>query len=143
MTGRDRWRIAGIVLASVVLAIIELMFLPLRFDGTLLPDLGGFPFPITVVLALATMGPLVYTAAEFSPTLLVAGSPLWAWLLVVLVFAIGEPGGVERAYVVIPDWRTLLLVGCAAGAGAVALGRVLGDAAVARQKEHAHGRGDH
>jgi len=112
---------------SFVLALLELLYLPLRFDGTFLPMLwGGFPFPVTALVALVTMPLLVSRAGRLSPKLSVAGAPLGVWLVCVLVSALPGPGG---DIVLVPDWRALLLLGCGALAGAVALGGVLGRAA--------------
>jgi hypothetical protein len=107
-----------LVVDSVALALVEVFFLPLRLDGTLLPDWGQVPFPITAVLALVTMPLLVTRAAVVSRRLLVAGAPLWAWLVTVGVVGIV---GVENM-VLLQDWRTLLLLACGTLPAAVALG---------------------
>jgi hypothetical protein len=127
MTVRERVSLGWLVVASFVLAAFELLYLPLRFDGTFLPLVwGGFPFPVTALLALVTVPWLVVRAGRLAPRLPVAGAPLGAWLLCVLVSAFPGPGG---DIVLVPDWRALLLLGCGALAGAVALGGVLGRAA--------------
>jgi hypothetical protein len=69
---------------------------------------------------------LVSRAGKLSTKLAVAGSPLWVWLLCVIVAAFPGPGG---DIVLVPDWRALVLLGCGALSGAVALGGVLGRAA--------------
>ncbi|MBP2320784.1 hypothetical protein JOF56_001169 [Kibdelosporangium banguiense] len=124
MSGRDGLRLAGLLLLSAALAAIELLYLPLRFDGYLLPMLWrGFPLPITAVVAALTLPALVSRAGNISPRLAIAGSPLWIWLLCVLVSALPGPGG---DIVLVGDWRALLLLACGALPGAVALGGVLG-----------------
>lgn len=110
-----------LVVDSVALALLELFFLPLRFDGTLLPDWGAVPFPVTVVVALVTMPLLVNRAADVSRRLLVAGAPLWFWLLTIAVVGIVGPENM----VLLQDWRTLLLLACGALPAAVALGNAL------------------
>lgn len=141
MTAGRAVRLAGLLLLSAVLAVVELLYLPLRFDGALLPliDVGetfGYTlvFPISAVAAAVTMPWLVRRAGRISPRLLVAGSPLWVWLLCVLVSALPGPGGDS---VLIQDWRALLLLGCGAFGGAIALGGLIGQASAggaARQR---------
>jgi hypothetical protein len=116
------WVVFAVLVAdAVALALLEVFFLPLRFDGRLLPDLGSWPFPITAVVALVTMPPLITRAAAVSPRLLVAGAPLWAWLATIA--AVGLIG--TENMVLLQDWRTLLLVGCGALPAAVALGNAM------------------
>jgi hypothetical protein len=127
VSATDRIQLLWLLVFTFVLAVLELLYLPLRFDGTLLPLLwGGFPFPITAVVALISMPMLVSRAGKLSSRLPVAGSPLWVWLLCVIIAAFPGPGG---DIVLVPDWRALLLLGCGALSGAVALGGVLGRAA--------------
>ncbi|GAB3871617.1 hypothetical protein GCM10029964_008390 [Kibdelosporangium lantanae] len=127
MTSRDWLHVVGLLACSLVLAALEVLYLPLRFDGIELPLLfGGLPFPITAVVALVTVPVLVSRAAKVSPRLLVAGVPLAGWLLVVIVSAFPGPGG---DIVLVPDWRALLLLGCGGLSGAVALGGAIGRAA--------------
>ncbi len=126
MSVRALLQLSGLVLLGLALAILEVLYLPLRFDGTFLPNWDGFPLPITVVIALVTTPWLVSRAGRLSPRLLVAGAPLGMWLVFVLVSAFPGPGG---EIVLVPDWRALLLLGGGALSGAVALGGVLGRAA--------------
>jgi hypothetical protein len=127
MSVRERMSLVWLIVASFVLAVFELLYLPLRFDGTFLPMLWrGCPLPVTALLALVTVPWLVVLAGRLSPTLPVAGAPLGVWLLCVVVSAFPGPGG---DIVLVPDWRALLFLGCGALAGAVALGGVLGRAA--------------
>lgn len=114
----DWVQLGVLVVDSVALAVVEVFFLPLRLDGTLLPDWNHVPFPITAVLALVTMPLLITRAATVSGRLLVAGAPLWAWLVTVGV--VGTVG-VENM-VLLQDWRTLLLLACGTLPAAVALG---------------------
>lgn len=113
--------LAALIIDSIALALLELFFLPLRFDGTLLPDWGAFPFPITVVVALLTMPWLISRAADVSTRLLVAGAPLWVWIITLAVLGLVGPENMT----LLQDWRTLLLLACGALPAAVALGNAL------------------
>lgn len=106
---------------SAVLAAVEVLFLPLRFDGSLLPYVGGLPFPVSALLAGLTVPWLVSSAAGLSDRLLVAAAPLLVWLGCVLLFALVGPGG---DVVVLADWRTLLLLAAGLIPAATVLGRV-------------------
>lgn len=119
MTGRDRLFFGLLLVDSVILAVVELVFLPLRFDGYLLPDLGGFPFPITVVLAALTNPWLVSMAKTMTDRLGLAVLPLLVWLLSLGVFGLAGPGG---DLVLIQDWRSLLLLAAGALPAAIVLG---------------------
>lgn len=107
---------------AVLLALLELFFLPLRLDGTLLPRVGDVPFPIVVVLAALTTPWLVSTASRLGERRL-GMVPLVMWVLTVLVVGITGPGD---DHVLIADLRTLLLLGCGAVPAALVLGGVLG-----------------
>lgn len=109
---------AVLLFDSIVLALLELFFLPLRFDGTLLPNLGGWPFPVTALVAAVTLPWLVARAAETSGRILVAGGPLWVWLATIGVVGLV---GTENL-VFLEDWRGLLLLGAGTLPSAVALG---------------------
>jgi hypothetical protein len=121
MSARDRWFLALLVADAVVLAVVELLFLPLAFDGHVLPYiLGGLPLPLMPLLAAVTMPLLVTAAVRLSPRLTVASAPLVAWVLAVGVFGLAGPGG----DIVLPaDWRALLLFACGLFPSVVALGR--------------------
>lgn len=121
MTTRDRLVLVLLLVDAAVLAVIELVYLPLRFDGYLLPDLGGFPFPVTVVVAALSTPWLVSLASKLSPRLGVAAAPFVVWLLVLGVVGLAGPGG---DVVLIEDWRSLLLLACGALPTAVVLGGV-------------------
>lgn len=119
MSRRDRLLYALLLFDSVVLAVVELLFLPLRFDGYLLPDLGGFPLPITAVVAGLTMPWLVSTANRLTDRLSIAVLPLLVWIVSLGVFGIAGPGGDA---VLLQDWRSLLLLAAGALPAAIVLG---------------------
>jgi hypothetical protein len=119
---RDRVLLGVLMLDAVVLAVVQLLFLPLAFDGYLLPNLGGLPFPLMPVLAAVTTPWLVATAGRLSPRLLVAAAPLLAWVVTMAGFGMFGPGG---DLLLIADWRSLLLFACGALPSAIVLGRVL------------------
>lgn len=123
MTVRNWLTLAVLVLDAVVLAVVELLFLPLRFDGYLLPyALGGMPLPVSVLVAALTTPWLVSVAGRLSPRMVVAAAPLIGWILAVAVFGMFGPGS---DLVLIADWRSLLLFACGALPSAIVLGRVL------------------
>ena len=116
---RDRLFFALLLFDSVLLAVVELLFLPLRFDGYLLPDLGGFPLPVTVLLAALTTPWLVSMASRLTERVSVAAAPLLLWLLSLGVFGLAGPGG---DVVLLQDWRSLLLLAAGALPAAIVLG---------------------
>ncbi len=123
MTLRDRLTLVLLMVDAAVLAALELLFLPLRLDGALLPyALGGLPLPVSVLVAAVTTPWLVTVAGRLSPQLHVAAAPLLAWVVTVAVFGMFGPGG---DMVLIADWRSLLLFSCGALPAAVVLGKVL------------------
>jgi hypothetical protein len=122
MSPRDRVLLGVLMLDAAVLAIVELLFLPLAFDGYLLPNLGGLPFPLMPAVAAVTTPWLVATAGRLSPRLLVAAAPLLAWIVAMTGFGMFGPGG---DLLLIADWRSLLLFACGALPSAIVLGRVL------------------
>jgi hypothetical protein len=119
---RDRVLVAVLMLDAVVLAVVELLFLPLAFDGYLLPNLNGLPLPLMPVLAAVTTPWLVATAGKLSPRLVVAGAPLAAWIVTAAWFGMFGPGG---DLLLTADWRSLLLFAGGALPSAIVLGRVL------------------
>jgi hypothetical protein len=120
---RDWLTLAVLVVDAVVLAVVELLFVPLRFDGFLLPHiLGGISLPISALVAAVTTPWLVSVAGKLSPTLPVAGAPVAAWIIAIAVFGMFGPGG---DLVLVADWRSLLLFACGALPSAVVLGKVL------------------
>ncbi|MDQ3404803.1 MAG: hypothetical protein M3548_15675 [Actinomycetota bacterium] len=122
MSAGERVRYGGLLVVSIVLAVVELFFLPLRLDGRVLPDLGAFPFPITVLLAAFTLPWLVVRASRIVPRAAVAGGPLYVWLATLLAFIVVAPGG---DMIVLADWRTLLLLAAGAFPATVKIGEVL------------------
>lgn len=123
VTRRFDWlQLLALVVAAISLALLELFFLPLRFDGRLLPNWGAVEFPITAVVALVTMPYLVTRAATVSRRLVVAGAPLWAWLLTIAALGLIGP---ENQFL-LADWRTLLLLACGMLPAALVLGSALG-----------------
>lgn len=103
-----------LLLDTVLLATLELFFLPLRIDNSV-------PVPFTVVVALVTTpllvvlaGRLVHRKAAFSPLVL--------WVLTVVVLGLTGPGG---DLVLIQDWRGLLLIAGGALPAALAMGGAL------------------
>ena len=126
MTGS--WRVVFLLLLCVeaaVLAVLETMFLPLRFDGTLLPKLGDFPFPIMIAVAALTMPLLVQWAASLSEHVLTAALPLLTWFLTMMVFGYLEPGRGSGPVLLLQDWRGLLMFAAGMLTGAVAVGAVM------------------
>jgi len=117
----DGLQLGALVIDAIALALLEVFFLPLRFDGLLLPNWGAIPFPVMVVVALVTMPLLVSRAAGVSARLLVAGAPLWAWLVTIGVVGIVGPENMA----LLQDWRTLLLLACGTLPSALALGNSL------------------
>ncbi|MDT7729033.1 MAG: hypothetical protein QOI21_5609 [Actinomycetota bacterium] len=110
--------LAVLIADTVLLALLELFFLPLRLDGVVLPKLGDFPVPITVVLAAVTTPLLVQLAGKLvRPGL--SWIPLVVWVLVIMVMGLTGPGG---DLVLLQDWRALLLLAGGALPGALALG---------------------
>jgi hypothetical protein len=99
---------------AIALAVVELLYLPLR--------LGATPFPITILLAAVTTPWLVCSAAELGGPRATAAIPLGVWLLVVGVLGIGGPGG---DVLLAADWRSGLLLAGGTVPAAVALGRAL------------------
>jgi hypothetical protein len=111
---------------AAALAVLETMFLPLRFDGTLLPKAGDFPFPIAIAVAALTTPLLVQWAASLSERVLSAALPLITWFLTLMIFGYFEPGHASGSpYLLLQDWRGLLLLAGGALTGAVAVGAVM------------------
>ncbi|WP_106617396.1 hypothetical protein [Saccharothrix carnea] len=119
----DRLVLAGIAVAAFVLAVLELFFLPLRLDGTLLPRADDLPFPITVLVAIVTTPLLVVAASRHAHRTLAAVSPLLVWIGTLLLFGLFGPGG---DVVLLNDWRTLVLFAGGALPGAIAVGAHMG-----------------
>jgi hypothetical protein len=130
LTAGRRVLLAVLIADAVVLALLELFFLPLRLDGIVLPKLGDFPVPITIVLAAVTTPWLVLTTAKVvRPG--ISWIPLVVWVLVVMVTGLFGPGG---DVVLLQDWRALVLLAGGALPGALALGGRLASAQAAPVK---------
>jgi hypothetical protein len=100
-----------LLLDTILLAALELFFLPLRVGGT-------FPLPVTVVVAIVTTPWLVVEARkQVHPK--AAFGPLAMWVLTVVVLGLTGPGG---DLVLVQDWRALLLIAGGALPAAFALG---------------------
>lgn len=125
----DRLALVGIGVAAFVLAVLELFFLPLRFDGTLLPELRDWPFPITAVFAAVTTPVLVVAASRHAHRTSAALSPLLVWMGTLLLFGLFGPGG---DVVLLSDWRTLVLFAGGVLPSAIAVGAHMGRQAGAR-----------
>ncbi len=120
--------LAVLVLDAVLLAALELLYLPLR--------LGPVPLPAVILVAAVSTPWLVRSAARLAGSAALAGAPLVAWVGAVLVFGVAGPGG---DVLLSDDWRSLLLLGAGIFPSAVELGRALAaGAAVGRH----HGTGD-
>jgi hypothetical protein len=119
---RDWLLFVVLLVDAVVLAILELFFLPLR--------LGVIEFPVTALLAAVTMPWLVARAADVSRRAMVAGAPLWVWLLAVAVIGVAGPGGDA---VLLADWRSVLLLAAGVLPAGVVLGRVAARAGADRR----------
>jgi hypothetical protein len=113
--------LAVLVVDTVLLATLELFFLPLRLDGTLLPKLGWIPVPVTVLVAVFTTPMLVSSAGRLVHPK-AAFAPLAVWVLTVLVLGLFGPGGDQ---VLVQDWRALLLLAGGALPAAMTLGGAL------------------
>jgi hypothetical protein len=120
LTWEQRLILALLAVDTVLLAVLELFFLPLR--------IGVVPLPVTVVVGAITTPWLVSTTAKLvRPGL--SWVPLAVWVVVVFGFGLLGPGG---DLVLIQDWRALVLLGASALPGALVLGGGLGRAAAGR-----------
>jgi hypothetical protein len=120
LTGEQRLFLLLLALDTVLLAVLELFFLPLR--------IGVVPLPLMVVVGAVTTPWLVSTTAKLvRPGL--SWVPLAVWVLVVFGVGLLGPGG---DLVLIQDWRALVLLGASALPGALVLGGGLGRAAAGR-----------
>ncbi len=102
--------LALLAVDTVLLALLELFFLPLR--------IGVVPVPVTVLVGAVTTPWLVWTTAKLVRPAL-SWVPLALWVLVVFGVGLLGPGG---DLVLIQDWRALLLLGASALPGAMVLG---------------------
>jgi len=117
-----RWFLLTVlVVDTILLAILELFFLPLRMDGSLLPTLGAIPVPLTVLVAVLTTPLLVVQAGRLVHPK-AAFAPLVAWVVTVVALGLTGPGG---DLVLIQDWRALLFLAGGTLPAAMALGGAL------------------
>jgi hypothetical protein len=108
-----------LVLDAVLLALLEMFYLPLRLP----PERGGWMLPLSIVLAAVSTPLLVGAAARLNDRLLVATAPLTAWVLTMGVIGLSGPGG----DVVLPqDYRSLLLLAAGMLPCGVLIGRLTG-----------------
>lgn len=114
MTTSDRVVFGFLLLDAVLLAVIELLFLPLY--------LGGVQFPITAAIAAVTTPLLVSEAARLSSRRGVSAAPFVVWLLTVFLFGVFGPGG--DMVLVGSDWRSFLLLGAGSLPSVIMLGIV-------------------
>lgn len=114
LTWDRRLLLVLLVFDTVLLAVLELFFLPLR--------IGVVPLPVTVVVGAVTTPWLVSTTAKLvRPGL--SWVPLAVWVVVVFGLGLLGPGG---DLVLIQDWRALVLLGASALPAALVLGGGLG-----------------
>ncbi|PXY21442.1 hypothetical protein BAY60_26885 [Prauserella muralis] len=119
----ERWGLLALfTVDAVLLALLELFYLPLRLDGTILPRLGDVVLPLSVLLAVVTT-PLLVSRASALVGKRPAAVPLVAWILTIGAVGLRGPGG---DVVLLPDWRTFLLLAGGALPGAIALGGSFG-----------------
>ncbi|MTD54162.1 hypothetical protein [Amycolatopsis pithecellobii] len=108
---RRRGLLVLLLVDTILLATLELFFLPLRIGGTV-------PVPFTVVVAIVTTPLLVVQAAKLVHPR-AAFAPLALWVLTIVVLGLMGPGG---DLVLVQDWRALLLIAGGALPAALALG---------------------
>lgn len=122
---RLAWMVfAVLLLDAVVLAVVELLFLPVH--------LNRVQFPITAAVAVVTTPLLVDAAGRLAPKRRIAAAPLLLWFATLLVFGAFGPGG--DVVMLGNDWRTLLLVGGGALPSAMMLGTVMARQQVRNQQ---------
>lgn len=124
MKASARVWLALLVLDAVLLAVIELFYLPLRLPA----ERGGWQLPLSIVLAAVSTPLLVRGAGRLAPRLGVAAAPLGAWVFTIVVFGAFGPGG-DRLLPI--DARSLLLLVAGILPSSVLLGRLGRDALVA------------
>ncbi|WP_433410657.1 hypothetical protein ACQPZU_17500 [Saccharomonospora azurea] len=121
----SRWVVLGLLCVdAVLLATLELFYLPLRLDGVVLPKVGDAPVPVSALVAALTT-PLLVTTAERLVSRRLAMVPLLLWFVTLLVLGVEGPGGDS---VLMVDWRALLLLAGGALPATIALGGSLGRA---------------
>ena len=124
MTARDRLVFGLLLVDAVLLAVLELMYLPLR--------IGSVQFPITAAVAAVTTPLLVSAAGRLSSHRGVAAAPMVVWFVTAFAFGGFGPGG--DMVLLGNDWRTLLLLVGGALPSAMMLGIVLARNRVAERR---------
>ncbi|MGH3912789.1 MAG: hypothetical protein ACRDTC_05175 [Pseudonocardiaceae bacterium] len=117
----DRVTLVVLVLDAILLAALELLYLPLR--------IGAVPLPAVILIAAVSTPLLVRSAAKLGGPPGLAGAPLVAWVVAILVFGVAGPGG---DVLLAENWRSLLLLGAGIFPAAVELGRALALGAIGR-----------
>lgn len=99
---------------GALLGAFGLIFTPLY--------VGAVPLPLGAVLSILILPWLVRRAGTIDSRASMAGAPLWAWAILVVVLGFIGPGG----DVLLPQtWQSLLLIIGSLGAGLWALRGVL------------------
>ncbi|MFO7192060.1 MULTISPECIES: hypothetical protein [Thermocrispum] len=123
----DQLLLTLLLVDAVLLAVLEVFFVPLRLDGAVLPLAGWYPLPISLVVAAVSTPWLVSQTARVAVRMHapvgLAALPLALWLATVLVLGLGGPGG---DMVLIQDWRGIGLLAAGSIPGALMLGVRLG-----------------
>lgn len=128
------WGLLALLVANgVLLGAFGLMFTPLYANG--------IPAPMGAVLSILVLPWLVRQAGEVDARPAVAGAPLTAWVVAVVVLGLFGPGGDAM---LVPNWQSLLLLVGGIGAGLWGLRAVLEEnyrrsAAPAREHRRADG----
>lgn len=125
LSSEQRLMLVVLCLDALLLALLEVFFLPLRVGA-----LGEVPLPLTALVGAVTTPWLVLTTAKLvRPGL--SWVPLVVWVVVVFGIGLGGPGG---DLVLVQDWRAILLLGASALPAALVLGGGLGRAAATKGK---------
>lgn len=83
----DRLRFGVLALLGVdgvLSAVLAVFFLPVR--------IGAVPLPVSALLSGLLNALLVWVAMQWTSSPRLAATPLWTWLLTVVVFTLGGPG---------------------------------------------------
>lgn len=91
----DQVAVGPSLLGRVVLGVLALDGVLSAVAGALLLPMyiGRVPFPISAVLSGLVNAALVWAASHWTDSFRLAGLPLWAWLVTVVVLTLGGPGG--------------------------------------------------
>ncbi|RJQ71486.1 hypothetical protein D5S17_27155 [Pseudonocardiaceae bacterium YIM PH 21723] len=105
---------AFLLLDAALLAIIELMFLPMY--------VGSVPAPFSLLLAAVTTPWLVRSAGRIYPVVRLAALPLVVWAVTLFALGLLGPGG--DLLLITSDWRSLALPLCGMLPAAFVLGGI-------------------